>query len=207
MFFRCPCASRTGAFTFGRKEGEQENMEKKMNKNLENKVLKVSQIVERLNNSKSMVMVDFKGITVEEITALRVKFREAGVDYVVLKNSLMQRALKETGIEGLDDLLVGPSAFAFGMKDEVAPAKIITEFIDQSKSDKLTIKAGIVENKVVDKNAVIALSKLPPREVLVAKMMGSLNAPITNFVGVLSATLRSLVYAVDAVRKQKEGNE
>ena len=182
-------------------------MEKKMNKNLENKVLKVSQIVERLNNSKSMVMVDFKGITVEEITALRVKFREAGVDYVVLKNSLMQRALKETGIEGLDDLLVGPSAFAFGMKDEVAPAKIITEFIDQSKSDKLTIKAGIVENKVVDKNAVIALSKLPPREVLVAKMMGSLNAPITNFVGVLSATLRSLVYAVDAVRKQKEGNE
>ncbi len=207
MFFRCPCASCTGAFTFSRKEGEQENMEKKMNKNLENKVLKVSQIVERLNNSKSMVMVDFKGITVEEITALRVKFREAGVDYVVLKNSLIQRALKETGIEGLDDLLVGPSAFAFGMKDEVAPAKIITEFIDQSKSDKLTIKAGIVENKVVDKNAVIALSKLPPREVLVAKMMGSLNAPITNFVGVLSATLRSLVYAVDAVRKQKEGNE
>lgn len=188
-----------------RKEGEQENMEKKMNKNLESKVLKVSQIVERLNNSKSMVMVDFKGITVEEITALRVKFREAGVDYVVLKNSLMQRALKETGIEGLDELLVGPSAFAFGMKDEVAPAKIITEFIDQSKSDKMAIKAGIVDNKVIDKNAVVALSKLPPREVLVAKMMGSLNAPIANFVGVLSATLRSLVYALDAVRKQKEG--
>ena len=190
-----------------RKEGEQENMEKKINKNLENKMLKVSQIVERLNNSKSMVMVDFKGITVEEITALRVKFREAGVDYVVLKNSLMQRALKETGIEGLDDLLVGPSAFAFGMKDEVSPAKIITDFIDQSKSDKLTIKAGIVENKVVDTNEIIALSKLPPREVLVAKMMGSLNAPITNFVGALSATLRSLVYAVDAIRKQKEGVE
>ncbi|MDI9519733.1 MAG: 50S ribosomal protein L10 [Bacillota bacterium] len=182
-------------------------MEKKISKNLENKVLKVSQIVERLNTSRSMVMVEFKGITVEEITALRVKFREAGVDYVVLKNSLMQRALKETGIEGLDELLVGPSAFAFGMKDEVAPARIITEFIDQSKSDKMSIKAGIVENKVIDKNAVIALSKLPPREVLVAKMMGSLNAPITNFVGVLSATLRSLVYAVDAIRKQKEGVE
>lgn len=189
------------------KEGEKENMEKKISKNLENKVLKVSQIVERLNTSRSMVMVEFKGITVEEITALRVKFREAGVDYVVLKNSLMQRALKETGIEGLDELLVGPSAFAFGMKDEVAPARIITEFIDQSKSDKMSIKAGIVENKVIDKNAVIALSKLPPREVLVAKMMGSLNAPITNFVGVLSATLRSLVYAVDAIRKQKEGVE
>ena len=178
-----------------------------MNKNMENKVEKVSQIVERLNNSKSMVMVDFKGISVEEITALRVKFREAGVDYVVLKNSLMERALNDTGIEGLHDFLVGPSAFAFGMKDEVAPAKIISEFIEQSKSDKMTIKAGIVENKVIDKNAVIALSKLPPKEVLIAKMMGSLNAPVPNFVGVLSAPLRSLVYAVDAVRKQKEGVE
>lgn len=176
-----------------------------MNKNMEAKVQKVSQIVDRLNTSKSMVMVDFKGITVEEITALRVKFREAGVDYVVLKNSLVERALKDTGIEGLDHLLVGPSAFAFGMTDEVAPAKIITEFIEQSKSDKMSIKAGIVEGKVVDTNAVIALSKLPPREVLIARMMGSLNAPVTNFVGVLSATLRSLVYAVDAVRKQKEG--
>ena len=180
-------------------------METKMNKNMENKVQKVSQIVERLNTSKSMIMVDFKGITVEEITALRVKFREAGVDYVVLKNSLVDLALKEVGIEGLHHLLVGPSAFAFGMKDEVAPAKIISEFIDQSKSDKMAIKAGIVEGKVVDKAAVIALSKLPPREVLVARMMGSLNAPVSNFVGVLSATLRSLVYAVDAVRKQKEG--
>ncbi len=178
-----------------------------MNKNLENKVLKVSQITDRLNTSKSMVMVDFKGITVEEITALRVKFREAGVDYVVLKNSLMKRALNNQGITELDELLVGPSAFAFGMKDEVAPAKIISEFIEQTKSDKMTIKAGIIEGKVVDTNAVIALSKLPPREVLIAKMMGSLNAPITNFVGVLSATLRSLVYAVDAIRKQKEGIE
>jgi large subunit ribosomal protein L10 len=71
----------------------------------------------------------------------------------------------------------------------------------------MTIKAGILEGKAVDANAVIALSKLPPREVLIAKMMGSLNAPITNFVGVLSATMRSLVYAVDAVRKMKEAAE
>ncbi len=182
-------------------------METKMNKNMENKVLKVNQIVERLNNAKSMVMVDFKGFSVAEITELRVKFREAGVDYVVLKNSLVARALKEAGIEGLDHLLVGPSAFAFGVKDEVAPAKIISEFIDQTKSDKMTIKAGIIEGQVVDTNAVLALSKLPPREVLIARMMGSLNAPVSNFVGVLSATLRSLVYAVDAVRKQKEGIE
>ncbi|HHT06879.1 MAG: 50S ribosomal protein L10 [Christensenellales bacterium] len=182
-------------------------MEQKINKNLENKMLKVDEITQRLNSAKSMVMVDYKGITVEEINALRVKFREAGVDYVVLKNSLVKRALNNAGITELDELLVGPSAFAFGMKDEVGPAKVIDEFITQTKSDKMTIKAGILEGKVVEPSAIVALSKLPPREVLIAKMMGSLNAPVTNFVGVLSATLRSLVYAVDAVRKQKEGIE
>jgi large subunit ribosomal protein L10 len=180
-------------------------MERKINKNMEDKILKVSQITERLNNSKSMVMVDYKGISVEEITKLRVKFREAGVDYVVLKNSLVHRALNQAGITELNDLLVGPSAFAFGMKDEVSPAKIITDFISESKSDKMTIKGGIVEGKVVDTETILTLSKLPPRDVLIAKMMGSLNAPVTNFVGVLSATLRSLVYAIDAVRKAKEG--
>lgn len=190
-----------------RKEGEQASMEQKINKNLENKILKVDEITQRLNSAKSMVMVDYKGITVEEINALRVKFREAGVDYVVLKNSLVKRALNNAGITELDELLVGPSAFAFGMKDEVGPAKVIDEFITQTKSDKMTIKAGILEGKVVEPSAIVALSKLPPREVLIAKMMGSLNAPVTNFVGVLSATLRSLVYAVDAVRKQKEGIE
>jgi large subunit ribosomal protein L10 len=190
-----------------RKEGEQASMEQKINKNLENKMLKVDEITQRLNSAKSMVMVDYKGITVEEINALRVKFREAGVDYVVLKNSLVKRALNNAGITELDELLVGPSAFAFGMKDEVGPAKVIDEFITQTKSDKMTIKAGILEGKVVEPSAIVALSKLPPREVLIAKMMGSLNAPVTNFVGVLSATLRSLVYAVDAVRKQKEGIE
>lgn len=201
----CLC---TGVFLIsGRKKVKERNMDKKINKNLEGKIQKVSEISERLKTSKSMVMVDFKNITVEEITALRVKFRAAGVDYVVLKNSLMHRALNEAGVKDLDHLLVGPSAFAFGMKDEVAPAKIISEFIEQSKTEKMTIKAGLVDGKAMDKNAVQMLAKLPPREVLIARMMGSLNAPATNFVGVLSATLRSLVYAVDAVRKQKEAAE
>jgi large subunit ribosomal protein L10 len=191
----------------GRKEGEQENVEQKMNKNMQDKVQKVAEIAERLKTAKAMVLVDYKGISVEEINALRGKFREAGVEYVVLKNTLVRRAMDDAGITELDHLLVGPSAFAFGIKDEVGPAKVISEFIEQSKSDKMTIKAGIVSGKVIDAAGVAALSKLPPKEVLIAKMMGSLNAPVTNFVGVLSATLRSLVYAVDAVRKQKEGEE
>ena len=104
---------------------------------------------------------------------------------------------------GLEPHLNGPTAVAFGMKDAVAPAKVLTEFIKKAK--KITIKCGVVDRKVISADGVQALSELPPKEVLIAKMMGSLNAPITNFVGVLSATLRSLVYAVDAVRKQKAG--
>jgi large subunit ribosomal protein L10 len=182
-------------------------MEKKISKNLEGKMEKVAEISGKLRASKSMVLVDFKGITVEEITALRAKFRAAGVDYVVYKNSLVHRALSDAGIKELDSLLVGPSAFAFGMKDEVAPAKIIADFIDQSKTEKLTVKAGLVGGKAIDKSGVAMLAKLPPKEVLVSRMMGSLNAPVTNFVGVLSATLRSLVYALDAVRKSREPAE
>lgn len=175
-----------------------------MSKNLELKKQSVAEITQKLQNSESMVMVSFTGITVEKITALRAKFREAGVDYCVLKNTLVRRALNDMGINDFDHLLEGPSAFAFG--DAVSPAKIITEFIDGDKDNakKMEIKAGLVEGRYIDANGVRALSKLPSREVLIAKMMGSLNAPITNFVGVLSAIPRSLVYALDGVRKQKE---
>lgn len=175
-----------------------------MSKNFELKQQTVAEITEKLKNSESLVIVSFTGITVEKITELRAKFREAGVDYCVLKNTLVRRALADLGIEGLDDVLEGPSAFAFG--DAVNPSKIITEFIDADKENvkKMQVKAGLINGQVIDEKGIRALAKLPSREVLIAKMMGSLNAPITNFVGVLSATLRSLVYALDGVRRQKE---
>lgn len=164
----------------------------------------VAQISEKIKQAQSVVVVSTTGVTVAEITALRNKFREAGVEYKVLKNTLVRRALDDLGITTLDHLLVGPSAFAFGIKDPVAPAKIISDYIAESRSNKITIKAGLVDGAFLDVAGVQALAKLPTRDVLLAKMMGSLNAPATNLVGVLSATLRSLVYAVDAVRKQKE---
>jgi large subunit ribosomal protein L10 len=175
-----------------------------MSKNLELKKQAVTEISDKIKNSESMVVVSFSGITVEQITNLRSKFREANVDYCVLKNTLVRRALDDLKIEGMDEHLLGPSAFAFG--DAVSPAKIITDFIDADKENvkKMQIKAGIIDGRAIDANEVRALSKLPSREVLIAKMMGSMNAPITNFVGVLSATLRSLVYALDSVRQQKE---
>lgn len=175
-----------------------------MSNNLEAKKLTVAEITEKIRDNESMVVVSFTGITVEKITALRSKFRDAGVDYCVLKNTLVKRALKDLNITGLDDELEGPSAFAFG--DAVNPAKIITEFIDADKDNvnKMQIKSSLVEGRTIDADGVRALAKLPSREVLISKMMGSLNAPITNFVGVLSATLRSVVYVLDSVRQQKE---
>ena len=174
-----------------------------MSKNFELKQQVVADIKAKFEKAGSVVIVDYRGINVEQVTELRKQFRGAGVEYVVLKNTLVKRALAELNIEGLDTILEGPSAFAFGYEDPVAPAKIITEYIKKNK--KISVKCGMVDKKVIDVAGVKALADLPPKEVLIAKMMGSLNAPITNFVGVLSATLRSLVYAIDAIRKQKGG--
>lgn len=179
-------------------------MDTNLNKNARMKREAVAQIREMVEKSQSVVVVSTSGVTVAEITALRNKFREAGVEYKVLKNTLVRRALEDLDIHTLDHLLVGPSAFAFGVSDAVAPAKIISDYITDTKSNKITIKAGLVNGEYLDVAGVQALAKLPSRDELLAKMLGSLNAPATNLVGVLSATLRSLVYAVEAVRQQKE---
>ncbi len=174
-----------------------------MSKNFELKKTVVQEIKGKFEQAHSAIFLDYRGLTVAEVTDLRNQVRAAGVEYVVLKNTMIDLAVKELGITGLDEHLKGPTAVAFGMTDAVAPAKVLTEFIKKVK--KTSIKCGVVEGTVIDAKGVQALSELPPKEVLIAKMMGSLNAPITNFVGVLSATLRSLVYAIDAVRKQKAG--
>jgi Ribosomal protein L10 len=174
-----------------------------MSKAFEMKKTVVSDIKGKFESAHSAIFLDYRGLTVAEVTDLRNQCRKANVEYVVLKNTMIDLAVKELGITGLDDFLKGPTAVAFGLEDAVAPAKVLTEFIKKTK--KTTIKCGVVDGQTINVAGVQALAELPPKEVLIAKMMGSLNAPITNFVGVLSATLRSLVYAVDAVRKQKAG--
>jgi len=106
---------------------------KSMSKNVDLKKQVVSEITGKIRNAKSIIVVHYNGITVEDVTALRNQFRAAGVEYVVYKNTLVQRALKDLHIDGFDSVLQGPSAFAFGMKDPVAPAKVITEYISKSK--------------------------------------------------------------------------
>lgn len=175
------------------------------NANLEAKKLIVADIKEKLEKAQSVILVDYRGLTVAEVTELRNQFRKAGVEYAVLKNTMINLAVKEAGIEGMDSFLNGPTAVAFGMTDAVAPAKVLVDFIKKTK--KMEIKCGLVSGKVIDVAGVQALADLPPKEVLIAKLMGSLNSPISGFVGVLSATLRSLVYAIEGIRKQKAGEE
>jgi len=154
------------------------------------------------NQCQSMVVVDYRGLTVSEVTELRKKCREADVMYKVIKNSIVSRAVQQIGLDEMEPHLTGTNAFAFGMTDAVAPAKILKEFADKTK--KITIKAGVLEGKVIDANGVSFLAELPPREVLIAKMLGSMNAPITGLVTVLSGTLKSVLYAINAVREKKE---
>ena len=156
----------------------------------------VADIVEKIKNAQSMVVVRYSGLTVEEATKLRNQFRDNGVEYCVLKNTLVRRALAELNIEGLDELLQGPNAFAFGHTDIVAPAKIVAEFIEKSKNDHLEIKAGLMGTDVLDVNGVKALAAMPSREALLSRLVGSLSSSISKF-----------VICLEAIRKQKAGEE
>lgn len=178
-----------------------------MSNNLEIKKQVVTDITEKLKNAKSVVIVEYKGLTVEEATKLRAKFRAADVDYCVLKNTLVRRALADLEIAGLDELLQGPNAFAFSNSDAAAAPKIIKEFMAEDKKEAIKVKAGILEGSVLDVAGVKTLADLPPREVLIAKIMGSLQSPATGIVGVVNATMRQLVCVLEAIRKQKAGEE
>ena len=168
-----------------------------MSSNLENKKQVVADIAKRFQDAKSVVVVNYSGLTVEQVTALRAQCRAAKVDYCVLKNTLARRALDDMNITGLDDVLNGPSAFAFGMEDAVAPAKIISEFIDKAKTEVIKVKAGLMDGQVMSAEKVAELAKVPSREVLLARLLGSLQGSISGFVRVLDAI----------AKKQTEGSE
>ncbi len=161
----------------------------------------VSDIAQKLRDCKSAVLVDYRGLTVEEVTNLRNIFREKNIEYRVLKNTMVRLAANQAGIDGLDAYLTGPTAIAFGMEDAVIPAKIMADFIKNQK--KTEIKGGILSGSVLDAQGIQALADLPPKEVLIAKMLGSMNAPIAGLAGVLSATIRSLLYTINAIGEKK----
>ena len=151
----------------------------------------VAEIVEKLQKSSSTIVVDYKGLTVEEVTELRKKMREAGVEYKVYKNSLVTRAANELGLGDVVQYLEGPVSIAFGYEDATAPARVLNNFAKDHK--KLELKAGIVDGIVYDKAGVEKLATIPSKEVLIAKLLGSFKAPLSNF-----------AYLINAIKDKKE---
>ena len=168
---------------------------------LEQKKQIVAELTEKLKSACAGVIVDYKGINVADDTKLRKELREAGVDYFVVKNTLLSRAAKEAGLEGLDPVLEGTTALAVSKEDHVAAARILCKFAETNKSIKT--KAGFVEGKTIDVAEVENLAKLPSKEVWVAKALGGLNAPITGFVTVLNGTMKGLVVALNAIAEKQ----
>ncbi|MCM3710485.1 50S ribosomal protein L10 [Sporosarcina luteola] len=162
-----------------------------MSKVLEAKQAVVDEISGKLKSSVSVVVVDYRGLNVSQVTELRKQLREAGIDFKVYKNSMSRRAAEAAGLEGLNEHLVGPNAIAFSTEDVVAPAKILNDFA--KKNDKLEIKAGVIEGNVASVEDVKALAELPSREGLLSMLLSVLQAPMRNF-----------ALATKAVAEQKE---
>lgn len=166
------------------------------------RIEEVERLKERLREAKSLILTDYRGLTVAEITDLRRALREASAEYQVVKNSLTQRAARELGIQDLDPYLQGPTAVAFTSGDLVATAKALTAF--SKKAPVLKVKGGLVDGRVLPRDEVLAIAELPPRTVLLSRLMGLMMAPIQGLGSVLSGTLRGFVVGVDQVRQKKE---
>lgn len=170
--------------------------------NIEEKSLVVSEIKEKFQQSSGIVLADYRGLTVAQVTKLRSQLRNAGVEYRVLKNTLVRRAADELGVEGLDPYLKGPTALAFS-PDPVAPAKILIDFAKENKLKKFQIKAGVLDGKVIGADNVKALADLPSREVLLAMVLRGMQAPLAGMANVLQGPIRKMGYALEEVRKLK----
>ena len=158
---------------------------------LESKKAIVANLVERLQAAQAGVIADYRGLTVAQDTELRAKLREAGVEYTIVKNTLTNFAAQQVGLEELESVLHGPTALATSSTDVVAPAKVLVDFA--KSNEQLEIKGGFVEGKVISVDEVKVYASIPSKEVLISKMMGSLQAPIGN-----------LVRALDAIAKKME---
>ena len=156
-----------------------------MNKNRELKEAKVAEIKEKLEKSKAVILSKYQGLSVEEDTTLRKNLREAGVEYKVYKNTLVILAAKELGLDGIIEHLEGPVSIAFSYEDSTLPARLLNDFAKDHK--KLELKAGIVEGEIYDENKIKQLATIPSKEVLIAKLLGSIKSPISSFARVLSA--------------------
>ena len=165
-----------------------------MSKNIEIKKGVVADIKQKFEKAQTAVLVDYRGLNVAEDTELRNQLRKAGVEYAVLKNTMINLAIQDMGLDDMKAHLEGPTAVAFGYEDAIAHAKILSDFMKKSK--KMTIKCGVCDGAYLDEAGVQALANTPSREVLIAKIMGSMMSSVSKF-----------VYALEAIRKKQAGEE
>jgi len=163
-------------------------------KNREIKEAKVQDIKAKLGKAQSMIFATYQGLTVEEDTELRKKLREEGVEYKVYKNNLTSLAVKELGFNEINTFLTGPTSIAFSYSDLTAPARVLNSFAKDHK--KLELKGGYVQGEVYDVAKVVVLASIPSRDVLISKLLGSLQSPLSKF-----------AYVIDAIAKSKENAE
>ncbi len=173
-----------------------------MSANFEAKKLVVEEITEKIKASKSVVLVDYNKLTVAEVSALRNKCKQANCEYKVYKNTLVRKALNDLGFKDFDSDLNGPTAVAFGA-DETSAAKLMVAAA-KDYEEKIVIKSAFVDNAYVDKAGVKALASMPSREELVAKMLGSMQAPVSNFVGVLNNLVAGIVRVLNGIAQSKQ---
>jgi len=166
------------------------------------KTEKVEEIKEVIAKAKVAIVSDYRGLSVADITNLRRRLQKEDGDYTVVKNTLAKLAIKDTKFEGLEEFLKGPSAIAFGFGDEVAPAKVILKYLKEAKKTN-EVKGGVLDGKVITAKEVRAISDLPTKPELIAKIMGSLSSPAQGLTNTLNGVARALVIAMEEVRKQK----
>lgn len=162
----------------------------------------VTQLHEDLKKSKIVIVTDYKGLDVAAVTKLRSQLTKENIDYRVIKNTLLRRASENTNTSVLYDMFKGPSAVAISYDDPVSPAKILTKFSEEN--NKLEIKGGVLDGKVLDANGIKALSSLPSREVLLSQVLSAMNAVPTGIVQVLAAVPRNMMNVLNAIKEKKE---
>ena len=161
----------------------------------------VKELTDKFSSAKSLVITDYLGLNVAEITELRSKLREAGVEFKVVKNTLATIAANDVEMEEMTEFFSGPTAIAFGEEDAVSPAKILVEYAKEH--EVLEIKAGFLNGEIISKEKVESLAEIPSREELLAKAFASMKAPLTGLVNVLQGNIRGLVQVLNQIKEEK----
>jgi large subunit ribosomal protein L10 len=162
----------------------------------------IRRLADKAARAKALYLTDFTALTVAEETELRREFRKNGIDYTVVKNTLVRKALEQvSGFDSVYEQLAGPTSIAFGYDDVIAPARILKKF--SAKTGKLKLKVAVIEREVFDGSRLDDLASLPSRQDLIAGILGSIQAPVAGIAGAIGALARDLVTVIDAIEKKK----